>query len=84
MFRAPATIHDSENKLSLQELKVLDEVNRNVCVHGNLSDIQILVERDCLWNSQVRKFSAVLRTMLWNHVHTLQKYMNQNQNGRCR
>ena len=36
--------------------KIIDKVHKHVCGHARLNDMQILVERNAMWNPEVRKY----------------------------
>ena len=57
IYCATSTISDSENSLSWKEVKkIIDKVQKHVCGHASLSDIQILFERNNVWNPEIRKY----------------------------
>ena len=56
-------ISDSESNSSWKKVKnIVDKVHKHVCGHASLSDIQILLERNNMWNSEVRKYLSRSKT----------------------
>ena len=72
LFWTTGSIGESTNLHPWFELKrIIDKVHKHVCGHASLSDIQILLQRNNMWTSEVKKYlrrvlnsAAIVLTLL--------------------
>lgn len=64
LYCATAHIHENITHGPWSEIrKVIDKVHRHVCGHSNYHDMKLLLERNMIWNAEVKKYlSQVLDT----------------------
>ena len=71
LFRATGDTHNSTYSRPWSELKrTIDKLDKHICGHASLSDIQILLQRNNLWSTEIEKYLNRVVTSCTNCTKT--------------